>query len=128
LLRVRDRERAAVAFERTGVTDLPAAFRVERRLVEHDRALLARGELRDLLPVPVQSDDSRLLLQALVAGEGALGLSSEAFLAGAELARGACAIALHGHLRLEPLLVDRKSALARDVRGQVHREPVRAVE
>ena len=47
LLRVGDTEaRAVLRFDRAGVADLAAGLAVERRLVDHDRALVALAELR----------------------------------------------------------------------------------
>ena len=70
LLRVGDAEAHAVAAQHAGVADLAAGLRVERRLVQHDRAALARLQAVDLLAVLHQRRDHAF---------GGLGLVAEEF-------------------------------------------------
>ena len=75
LLRVGDgeqRQARAALGEFAAVADLAAGLRVERRAVEHDDAVLARGERVDRGAVAVQRDDAAFLRQRVVAVERGL--------------------------------------------------------
>src|SRR5690606_33999510 len=116
--------------EDAGIADLTAAFGVERRAIEHDRAARAALEPLDRMAVGVvERRDGAVELEPLVAVElGRLIEGRRPAPACREPARLAGALALRGHVLLEAGLVDREAALARDVRGQVDREAVRIVE
>src|SRR5690606_26182280 len=137
LLRVRDAKLGVLGAQRAGIADLTAAFRVERRAIQHDRAARAARERLDRMPVGVvEGGDFAVKLKCIVAVE--LGWlegdtrSTERSLehcvplpaSGNKTARLARALALRRHLALEARLVDSEPALARDIRGQVDRKAV----
>ena len=70
LLGLGDTEAHALAGHHTGVADLTAGLRIERRLVQHDRARLARFEAFDLAAILHQRADHAF---------GGLGLIAEEF-------------------------------------------------
>ena len=70
LLRVGDAELDALARQQAGVADLAAGLRIERRLVQHDRAALAGLEAVGVLAVLHQRGDHAF---------GALGVVAEKF-------------------------------------------------
>ncbi len=129
LLRVRDHESSSRRREFAGVADLAAAFGIKRRDVEDDLALLTRLQFGDRVLATEHRDDTALAGLALVADESSLAVDAQvAPQVDVELAGGTRHRALRIHRSLEPGLVDREAAFARDVVGEVDREAVRVVE
>ena len=126
---VRHPEPRVFAAEQAGVADLAAALGVKRRCIEHHLAGLARLERRDLRTIADQRQHGADTLERVVAAEvtarieldGAAQVDTEA-----ACRPGALALRLHGGL--EPGLIHGQAALARDVRGKVHREAIGVVQ
>ncbi len=135
LLRIGDTKTHAFADHHAGVADLTAGFRVKRRLVQHDRAALARLELVDRRAVLYQRADHAF---------GGFGLVAEEF-GGAEFFvqrkpdRFACGIAAAGprgarlgalllHRIGERRLIDADAARFQRILRQVERETIGVVE
>ena len=128
-LRVGNDESAARGDDLARVAHLAARFGVERRLVQHDHGGFARRDGRHRSPLPVEGRHFGVFeCKRVVAAEfrRAAGiLDARVHL---ELARGAGALALALHRRLESRVVDHDAALARHVRSQIDRKTEGVVE
>jgi len=123
-LRVGDREASSGRREFAGVTHLAATLGVERRDVEDDLALLTRLHFGDCVLAAEHRDDPALAGLAVVADERRLAVDGHlATQINVELAGGTRHCALRIHRGLEPRPVDRETAFARDVAGEVDRKP-----
>lgn len=132
-LRVVDDESSGHVFQRTGIADLPARLRIERRAVQDDRGRFAG--LQRFHGAAVAQDRQHLAVlrfERFVAEE-----SRRRKLAGDfgrqlrlafELAGRARAFALGFHCPLEACHVHRHAAFTRDVGRQIHRKAIRVVE
>ncbi|MHC2377648.1 hypothetical protein ACVIHA_002023 [Bradyrhizobium liaoningense] len=136
LLRVGDAELdAALTREHAGVPDLAAGLRIERRLVEHDRARLAGLEAGDFVAVLDQRGYHAFGALGLVAqefGRTQLLAQREPDCLGSRLARALPGLARRHLLALhrirERRLVDADAARLQRVLRQVEREAVGVVE
>src|SRR4051812_5100243 len=128
LLRVVDRERAARADDLAPVTHLAAGLGIERRLVEHHGAGVAALQALHLCTFAIERHHLGRMHQLVVAVE--YGLAARVFerRRHRELRRGAGALALLLHRRLEARHVDHHAALAADVGGEVDREAEGVIE
>src|SRR5439155_10126720 len=125
LLGIVDREQgeAGPAFrELTAIADLATRLRIERRAVEDGDTALPRRKRVDKAPVAIQGNDARFFGQRVVAVESRLRPAVFEALCHLEGRRGAGALALLFHRRVEPRLVDGDSTLAADVRREIERK------
>ena len=119
-LRVGNGESAARGDDLARVAHLTSRFGVERGLVQHDDGGFPRRDGRDRSPFPVERRHFGVVdRKAVVAAElrrtpGILDARVHL-----EFARGAGALALALHRRLESSMVDHDAALARHVRSQI---------
>ncbi len=115
--------------EHTAITDLAAAFRVERSLVEDDLARLPLMQNGNALIILQQGDDHSFAMRMLIAGKCCFALDGgSAAQVHGEFARGTRSVALCLHGRIEPRLVDRQSALARNISREIDRKTVGIVK
>src|SRR5690606_36002361 len=117
-LRIRDFElhRTGDTGQQARIANLPAALRVERRVIEHHLPFLPFAQDIDTLLSGEQRHDRAAIDELLVPREIGLGFDRDARAqVDTELARGAGALALRLHRRLEAGLIDREPTLARDV-------------
>ena len=129
LARVPDDEARRRAGECARVAHLAAAFGVERRMVQHHLAFLARQHPIDHGAVEYQGTDPTWTRQSIVPGEIRSSRQLNRFAeVRAELARGTRSDALRLHGRIETRLVDGKPALACDIRRQIEREAIGIVQ
>src|SRR5262249_36999072 len=131
LLGVGDLEANALAGHHTGIADLPARLGVERRLVDDNRAALARLEACDLLAVFAQGSAHAFRALGLVTeelGGAALFAQREPHRFGRGVARArpgrARLFLLALHRSIEAFGVDGDTAGAQRVLRQIEREAV----
>ena len=108
------------AQQNAGIADLAAALRVERRVVQHNLAFLARPQHIDHCAIENQRGDPRRVRYSIVAREiGLPGQLDRVAQIRTELARRARPAALRVHGGIEARLIDAQASLARHVGGQI---------
>ena len=134
-VRVLDLAEHAGCRQRAGITDLPAAFGVERRLVDDDLDGFAGRCGVDPRAILDDRDDLALAFFRRIADEfgaaRAFGNVEPDIVRGAlarSLPRGAGGALLFGHRGIEPGAIDPEALRAEGVLGQVIREAERVVE
>ena len=128
----REMRRGAVwagADEYTRIADLAAAFRVKRRVVEHDLTFLPLSQYINDGAVENQRSHETSIGQPVITQEFRLARQGDRIAQfRTELARRTCAIPLCLHGRIEARLVDGEAAFARHIGRQIKRKPVRVVQ
>ncbi len=111
------------------VADLTARFRIERRAIENDLALLSRGQLVNDRPSLEKRDHMTFRLEPVISLEHRARINRRASAKiNSKFAGLLRASALFVHRRPESLVIDIEAALARNVRGEIGRESVRVVQ
>src|SRR5688572_18122169 len=117
------------AYEQPRIADLPTAFRVERRVIEHDLAGIASVQYFHALFAFEQRHDRTAIDQAVITAEVGLALERHACAqVDAELTGSACTFALCFHRSFEARLIDGQTTLAGDVGSEINWESERVVQ
>ena len=128
-LRVLHEKHRIVAEQPASIADLAARLGVERGFLEHHDRALIRADALDPLAVDEQIAHPADLLDPVIARKHRDRIHVDRLVVvNAELAGRARAFALRVHSDLEPRVIDREVAFARDVRGQVDRKTVGVVQ
>ena len=114
--RIFDSKRRTARRNDAAVADLAAAFGVERRVVEHDNAVVARRERLHRRAALVERDDFARVRELVVAVEYSFFAAVRESVYGLEFARCARRGALLFHRSVETCFVDGDATLAADVR------------
>src|SRR5690349_9020420 len=135
LLRIGNAYPCAVGSHAAGIAGLPAGFGIERRLIEHDRAVFSLFQGSDFLAVAHErSDDALRLLRFVTEELGGPGLFAygepdrlRCRFAGAGPGR-ARLLPLPFHRGIEPLDIDAYAARSQRVLSEVERKSISVVQ